>query len=1455
MQPAQRRTSGVFGGATGAVALAFTLLAAPRTQAQEVRVNEFLAANVSVRADENNEFSDWIELYNAGPGAADLTGWYLTDDALVLDKWRFPAVSIAEGGYLLVFASGKDRAVAGAELHTSFKLDSDGDFLALVRPDGATVAHEFSPEFPRQRANVSYGIATDAVTLVDSATAIDALVPGDGTLGLAWTDPAFAPDARWVRGAPGAPGFETAGAEPVLPAPLGAWELDGDTADETGRNDGVFGGTAPTYTNGHDGTPLSALQLDGADDYVAIPTGNGLPVFNRQAYTIAMWVKGMPQADKRVFSEGSTGSNTPLFTIGTHNLGTAGSVDIYVRTDGGATPLNHKNSAAIAFDGAWHHIAWVDANGQAALYVDGVRDPADFTYTKAALTLNKTAIGCVSRATVGYWFNGCIDRVGIWETALTAEEVAYLAGGGAPGTGAYDTLIGTDLDTAMHGVNASAYLRWPFTVPPSSTFESLALALRYDDGFVAYLNGVEVARRNAPATLAWNSAAPLVRSQSDSLKEETINITASLGALRAGLNVLAIHGLNAAADDADFLVAPRLQAATGGYGYGYFPTPSPGAANSDAVPGFVADTAFSARRGFYDAPFTVEISTSTPGAAIRYTTDASTPTPAYGTLYAGPIAIAKTTTLRAIAYKAGLLPTNVDTQTYVFPRDVLTQTGAGFPTNWGDHPLVYAVYPEVATNPLYEGTLENDLRSIPVLSIVLPVADVFGSGGLYPNATQRWERAASAELFYPDGRTGFQVNCGVSMHGGSSRNWTSTPKHSFRLYFRGTLGPSQLKYPLYGPEGAHEFQTLVIRACYTDTFCSRYNEPRYRPDKAQFIRDQWMRDAQLATGNLSARGIEVSLYVDGLYWGLYNIAEHPDAEFCASYLGGEEEDYDVVKDVELMDGNLTAWNQMFAIANAGVASDAAYRQLQEYLDIDSLIDYIILHLYAGTEDWPHHNWSSGRRRAPGEGYRFFSWDQEIVLDLLDRDYSEKDFDPSPARLHQRLRANAEYRLRFADHVQRHLFDDGTFTPESAEALYRRRTTEIDRAVVGESLKWAGYRAALQSPPIPAYTRDNEWMTWLTWTCDQYFPARTAVVLNQFRADSLYPATKAPVLSPHGGRVAPGFQLTIANPNGAGRVFYSLDGADVRVPLSGAVAPGAQEYTGPVTIARSALVRARVLDAASVWSACTEAHFRVTRPEDALRITEIMYHPAPGTAPNADAYEFIELENTGAAPIDMSGVAVGNAVEYVFPEGAVIEPGSFMVLVADPGAFAARYPHVRIDGVYSRSLANDTDTLTLTAVDGELLASVAYWDAWPWPAEADGAGRSLVPVDATAATAFNDPTFWRASVALGGSPGRDDVALPGGAQRPGDFNQDAKVDIADTIALLGYLFGGKADTLPCEGGTSPGEGNLALLDFNGDARLDISDAVAGLRFMFAGGAPHPLGGDCVLVTGCPEACTR
>jgi hypothetical protein len=174
-----------------------------------VIISEFLASNTTGLRDEDGDYSDWVEIFNAGTNIVNMDGWFLTDSAANLTKWRFPSVNLSPGSFLIVFASGKNRAVAGSPLHANFSLNAGGEYLALVKPDGATIASEFAPEFPRQVANISYGIGQDVLVtkLVSNTNPARAFVATNGPPPVFWTFPAF-DDVSWRAGQNGV-GYET----------------------------------------------------------------------------------------------------------------------------------------------------------------------------------------------------------------------------------------------------------------------------------------------------------------------------------------------------------------------------------------------------------------------------------------------------------------------------------------------------------------------------------------------------------------------------------------------------------------------------------------------------------------------------------------------------------------------------------------------------------------------------------------------------------------------------------------------------------------------------------------------------------------------------------------------------------------------------------------------------------------------------------------------------------------------------------------------------------------------------------------------------------------------------------------------------------------------------------------------------------------------------------------------
>jgi hypothetical protein len=1326
-----------------------------------VRISEFMAENDGFLFDQDGESPDWIELHNDGVSTVNLAGWHLTDTETNLTKWTFPTVMLPANGYLVVFASGKNRATNGGELHTNFQLDNAGEFLALVEPDGVTIAQAFSPMYPEQRANRSFGTERQVTVtpLVLAGTTARIHVPADGSLGTTWTSTGFS-DAGWTTGT--APiGFDSSGSGGATNAVLSLDFNDDDMSDVTNTESGFSTMTLSANPSTFNGITVSLSLLSGAaldDRDRTTPTDSG-SFTQDQLYDDFIFVNGQTNGNGlRIHMTGLTPNQDYQITIWSFDSGSVGTrVSQWIETASGTTNVI---AAAYSFDGG----SLPTQNGQHTL--------SGFVRSSATGVLQIEA-----RRSGG-------TSHGVFLNALQLAQVGY------------GSVIATDIGSAMSNQNATAFIRFPFSVSDPNSMQSLKLRMKYDDGFVAYLNGQVVASRNAPASPQWNSAATAIHPNADALVYENISFANSPGLLVSGANVLAIHGLNVSATDGDFLIGAELEGSFVSETAGrYFAPPTPGAANGAGFTGFVEDTTFSVDRGFYDTPFSVAISTVTPGASIYWTTNGSPPSPSNGFLYSGPVTISGTTFLRAAAFKAGLIPSDVDTHTYIFLDQVLRQsaTQPGYPTLWqASYPADYGMDSNIVNHPVYGATISNDLRSIPTLSIVSEHNGMWSSSsGIYPNSTSSgaaWERATSVELISGNGNTEFAVNCKIEMHGNASRDNVRTPKHSMRLSFDSDFGPTKLRYDWFGG-GVDVHNSIVLRSCgFVDGWAGRYADNgtytstetgetfrglRYRPENTCYLRDVWVKDSFRDMGWSASRSAYVHLYINGLYWGLYEPSERLGADYFATLYGGLENAWDVVVGEDnngppvLVDGSLAGWQSVLNIVNAGITNEAAYQAIAELVDIDNLIDYMMLHIFAESEDWPRHNWYVARRRAtngiPATKFICSVWDQELTLDRLVRRNrinvgSTGGEIYSPGRVYQQLRNWPEFRRQFGDRVHKHLFNTGALTPSNNIARLLAGAAIIRDAVVGESARWGDAR----KNPTPGntigtgvtFTRDEWWQPEIDKLATNFFQKLTADNVARFRAGSLYPGVGAPQFSQFGGAVPTGFHLTMAHTNTSGTIFFTLDGSDPRTYGTGAVAPGAQAFSEPVAINTATLVRARVF-AGSQWSALVEATFFPPQDLSTLALTEIMYHPPSVGTTNSDDFEFIELKNTGTNTLNLSGLVFTSGINFAFTNGTLLAPGRFIVLARNRIAMTAKYPGLAVYGFYSGRLDNGGETLRLSHVLGATVFAVNYDDEAPWPVAPDRFGFSLVPKNFVMTQAPDNGASWRASAQPGGSPGADD----------------------------------------------------------------------------------------------------
>ena len=259
-------------------------------------------------------------------------------------------------------------------------------------------------------------------------------------------------------------------------APLTAlWALDETTG--TTAADGSINGNHGTLVN-FAGTPWApavfgnGLTFDGIDDYVDCMPNGGLPVYGTGTpYSVTAWVNAPPQNDKRIYSEGnSTGAfgSGPLFTLGS-GTSLQSNLRVYIRNDALSQQLTAQSVSPV-FDGTWHHMAWVDDGaGAGRLYVDGVLDAADFSYTPGGTyPFDRVALGAVLRATTCCLMSGMLDDVRVYPFGLTATDVTLVMGNATLGTGFQVNQPGASLD--VNGLSGSFASAGRITVAQGATF-------------------------------------------------------------------------------------------------------------------------------------------------------------------------------------------------------------------------------------------------------------------------------------------------------------------------------------------------------------------------------------------------------------------------------------------------------------------------------------------------------------------------------------------------------------------------------------------------------------------------------------------------------------------------------------------------------------------------------------------------------------------------------------------------------------------------------------------------------------------------------------------------------------------------------------------------------------------------------------------------------------------------
>ena len=1359
----------------------------------EVLISEFMASNSRTLADEDGEFSDWIELHNTGPATVNLLGWSLTDSAASLTQWQFPATNLQSGAHLVVFASGKNRRTPGVPLHTNFRLSGGGEYLALVGADGTTIVSQYAPTFPPQVGDVSYGIDSGARLNVFVSTNAGSriFIPVDGTLGTNWILPSFN-DTTWLT-ATGGVGFAAGSiSELRLTNNLaGYWKFDETTgrtaADSSGL--GNAGGLRNFPTNDTQwvrGRHGGALNFRGAplNDYVLV---TNYPK-STTTLTVAAWVWADSRPTWATVAKNWPGGNASHFHFGLQDTG--GDLSNYIRQNN--TDYGLREGTPQLPLGAWQHVAFVlDANTE-RIYRNGIQvASAPYSGTLPNPTSATLAIGAKvfgGGTSVDSFWHGRIDDLAVWNRALSPQEIQSLGTAG----GAFEADIATNLKDAMFRNNASAFIRVPFVVENPALYRRWILRLRYDDGFVVWLNGQEVARRNAPETLNWNSAATAVAPESASEVAEIFNLAEFENLIVAGTNVLAFQALNLAADDPDFFIAPTLDAlstVTVTNTFVYFTAPTPGSENLPGVDvlGPIITEAKHSPNVPNDADDLIVTARITPAFAA-----VTNVTLRYRVMFSNEVAVtmfddgAHGDGVAGDGIFGGTIPASASTNGQMI-RYVVTATDA---------------FGRTSRAPLFNDPLDSDqyfgtVVANPAINSALPVFHWF----VATPAAAETDTGTRCSLFY-NGE--FYDNLFVRIRGGTSRSW---PKKSYKIEFNED----------------HEFELYPGKPRVTEfDFNTTYTDKSY-------LRSVLVYEHQRDVGLPSPICFLAHLRQNGAFYNISVYTEQPDRDFLrrvgldengSFYKCGPGSTYDNTASFEKKtreaEGNADL--QAF-LAGIGLTGAALESYVFDNIDVPGMVNFLATVAITQNIDASDKNHFLYRDTAGTREWRMLPWDQDLTFgpDALNTDtivYNLQNVNGPACASHPFIGARP-YMLHAAKYNR--FIEAIVNVPRTREMLLRRIRTLSDEVLA------TGYfqRRIDQLVPVisPDVTLDKA-----RWGVNAAFGGTTytlAHAADRIKTNYLVPrlgyltgATIAGVTNANPTKQPPNVSVSIAgvevNPasgNQAEEFLIVTNGTSFPVDLTGWKISGGIDFNfkpGTIIGSNSALyvvasvpafrarsngprggqslfvagaysgqlsARGETLQLVNQFGQAVNTFATPAAPSLAqqfLRVTELMYHPdaVAGNTNVAEEFEYIELTNISTnQSVNLSGVRFVAGIEFDFTHagGSSLAPGQRVVVVRNGLAFAARYGWnlPLLAGQYVGSLENSGERIRLVDASGEEILDFSYDNNWH--PITDGLGFSLVVVNENAEPdAWSSAAQWRPSGAMGGSPSSDDptaTAIP------------------------------------------------------------------------------------------------
>lgn len=605
----------------------------------------------------------------------------------------------------------------------------------------------------------------------------------------------------------------------------------------------------------------------------------------------------------------------------------------------------------------------------------------------------------------------------------------------------------------------------------------------------------------------------------------------------------------------------------------------------------------------------------------------------------------------------------------------------------------------VIYSPTPEPSIADALNPLPSISIVFR-----------ERLNGKTETSASIKFHDRAGKLSFQAKCGIKEFGGE---FTEFRKKNFRLYFRKKYGMGKLNQPLFtgfehGIPAAQHFDQLELRSGSHDMKMRGF-----------YLANAFTDDTMLEMGHVNPHGRFVHLYLNGAYWGIYHLRERWNADMLAQYLGGNKEHYEAINGnqnrggwapdalVSAYDGDGSAWKRILALSRTAQPSN--YPAVLPYLDVRNLVDYMLLMMYGNAEQ----EFRCAGPKGTGSGFVFhlndadgffgndFSASRSRVDFASDRPgVPGRGWADGPGSLFSALfkAGHPDFRMLVADRIQTHFFNDGLLTDQKILERLDRRVAEVKQHMIPEITRWGGSRRE------DSYRSIREWESKKDRIIRAWIPGRSDRMIGLFRKAGFFPALEAPTFSHAGGKVTPGYALTLQAPSGV--LHFTVDGTDPRLS-GGGISPAALTLRDLPAVQnqkwilhQNTWIKARTLEG-TAWSGLSETFFWIDAPVDEGDLIASRIH-----YPSQDGKEtgFIELSNASAQPINLQGAEFVSGLRFKFPSHrpTLLAPKQSVLLANSAFAMHNREGVVLPVTALYRGEFNRSDRLTLVSSEGRII---------------------------------------------------------------------------------------------------------------------------------------------------------